>query len=1041
MGEVYEAVQESLNRSVALKVLPPHLAADVEFVKRFNRESGALAQLSHPYIVRIFDRGRDGELYYFVLEYIEGKSGDPTTLQHLLRSKTHFTVPFLAGLLRQIAEALAYVHSKGVIHRDVKPSNVLLDQWDNARLADFGIAQVLGLAAADRLHLTMPGTVLGSLAYLAPEQRNGNVGVDARADIYSCGVMCYQMLTGQMPEGAFEPPSQLVSGVSAAWDVMIERALQRNPDRRFPNMEEFLAALQQIMSHGSEQMHLVGNSEGSESSQVMSQTLQAAALRELDTVKDECCRFLEEGRPDQAILRLELALAKFPRDHELQALSARAEKMRAEAKSQLETELACLKAESCELIQKGQFGQAKLRLELGRKKFKGDAELEALTMWGEEEAKKSAKLEVQLEVQRSQLKIEARQLIESGKLDEALLQLRIGRTKFKDDSEIHALYSRVEEDRRSQQLREDAERENLKKEVRRLLEKGDYDYALLQLEVGQKTFSADVELNTLSARAQDERKKAKAKVDVELARLKNTGCRMVECAQYEQAIAYLKLALGRFPCDVELEALLTWAEQEERKSSTRMESERNRLMKEAQSLLEKGDPRSAVGQMSAGLARFKDDIEFQALLCLAEKESQKQKDRLHAKLTHLKQVVIELLEGGNYERAIVELDAGGKLFADDVDLQSLRSRAEQEQKRIRDQVQADLARFKGEVCGMLETGNYDQALAHLRAGESKSVGDLELQALRSWAEREKQKAVSQAQAEQKLITGEARCLLAEGDLDGALARLKVGLARFGNDTEIQSLHNQAEAEQAKHKEQTEARIALLVKTAKHLLDQGDYDQAISILGKESKEFAGNSEIRDLHARSEEQRNRIKAEFDAQLAHLNEVASRLLKADKHEQAIALLEPLRGRFGADPAYKELCARAEDQQRQLRAIITDDIPRLWNECRIGAMLDILSRLTIAHPDTKGLGEATQQAQDVIAEAEALVAEGTEWMSRHKYKKAIPYFEQAGKISIDYEPALFGLREARAGLKRTARRRSALLICIVLALSAAAAVVVWNM
>ena len=244
MGQVYEAIQESLNRRVAVKVLPPELASDGAFIKRFEREAGTLARLSHPNIVAIYDRGHVDGLYFFVLEYVEGRDGGPAqTLHRRLRSGKKLTIAEAAKLILQIGEALAYAHEKGVIHRDIKPSNVLLDARDNARLLDFGIAHLIGARSGGDARLTMTGEVLGTAGYVAPEQREGKGEIDARADIYSCGVLCYEMLTGRLPEGAFELPSEVVPGLDESWNVLVEKALQRNPDRRFQRMSEFVEAV------------------------------------------------------------------------------------------------------------------------------------------------------------------------------------------------------------------------------------------------------------------------------------------------------------------------------------------------------------------------------------------------------------------------------------------------------------------------------------------------------------------------------------------------------------------------------------------------------------------------------------------------------------------------------------------------------------------------------------------------------------------------------------------------------------------------------
>jgi serine/threonine protein kinase/Tfp pilus assembly protein PilF len=244
MGEVYEAIQESLSRRVAVKVLPAHLAHDTAFIKRFERESDTLAQLSHPNLVAIYNRGHEGEHYFFILEYVTGKdSGPAQTLHQRLRSGEPLAIGEASKLIAQIGEAVAYAHEKGVIHRDIKAANILLDARGNARLLDFGIAHLVKSESGDNSRLTMTGEILGTAGYVAPEQRDGRSRVDARADIYSCGALCYELLTGRLPEGAFELPSEAVPGLDASWDILVEKALQRNPDRRFQKMAEFVEAV------------------------------------------------------------------------------------------------------------------------------------------------------------------------------------------------------------------------------------------------------------------------------------------------------------------------------------------------------------------------------------------------------------------------------------------------------------------------------------------------------------------------------------------------------------------------------------------------------------------------------------------------------------------------------------------------------------------------------------------------------------------------------------------------------------------------------
>jgi hypothetical protein len=247
MGLVLEARQLSLDRTVAIKVLAPELAGNPQFVERFEREATALARLAHPHIVAIYERGHHAGLLYFVMEHVEGPAGEPGDLRRLLDQG----LPDLSTtrrLILQIVQALAYAHGHGVIHRDIKPSNVLLDRRGNARVTDFGIAVLGGALAQASPALTQFGAKLGTFGYMAPEQYRDPTRVDARADVYSTGVLLYEMLTGQLPAGAYAPPSQAVPGLSGGWDGLIARAIAQDPQGRFADMDQFAAALHALES-------------------------------------------------------------------------------------------------------------------------------------------------------------------------------------------------------------------------------------------------------------------------------------------------------------------------------------------------------------------------------------------------------------------------------------------------------------------------------------------------------------------------------------------------------------------------------------------------------------------------------------------------------------------------------------------------------------------------------------------------------------------------------------------------------------------------
>src|ERR1035437_6326694 len=242
MGAVYKARQPSLDRLVALKILPPTAASDAGFAERFNREARALARLNHPNIVAVHDFGRAGTLHYLVMEYVDGGN-----LRQIERAGK-LTPEQALGIVPQICEALQFAHNEGIVHRDIKPENILLDKKGRVKITDFGIAKMLGLTT-DEAPLTGAGDVVGTPHYMAPEQIEKPRSVDHRADIYSLGVVFYEMLTGELPLGKFAPPSRKVQ-VDVRLDEVVLQALEKEPSMRYQQASEEKRAVETIATPG-----------------------------------------------------------------------------------------------------------------------------------------------------------------------------------------------------------------------------------------------------------------------------------------------------------------------------------------------------------------------------------------------------------------------------------------------------------------------------------------------------------------------------------------------------------------------------------------------------------------------------------------------------------------------------------------------------------------------------------------------------------------------------------------------------------------------
>jgi serine/threonine protein kinase len=238
MGVVYKARQPKLDRIVALKILSAECSRDPAFAERFQREARALAKLNHPAIVAVYDFGQSDGLYYFLMEYVDG-----VNLRQALDGKQLASRDAL-GVVTQICDALQYAHDEGVVHRDIKPGNVLLDKRGRVKIADFGLAKLMGKAAGDQ-KLTQSRVVMGTPHYMAPEQLERPLEVDHRADIYSLGVVFYEMLTGELPIGRFSPPSQRVQ-MDVRLDEVVLRTLEKEPARRYQHASDVKTDVESI---------------------------------------------------------------------------------------------------------------------------------------------------------------------------------------------------------------------------------------------------------------------------------------------------------------------------------------------------------------------------------------------------------------------------------------------------------------------------------------------------------------------------------------------------------------------------------------------------------------------------------------------------------------------------------------------------------------------------------------------------------------------------------------------------------------------------
>src|ERR671937_69154 len=248
MADVYLAEDQELGRRVAIKILNDRHAADDQFVERFRREAKNAAGLSHPNIVSIYDRGTAEGTYYIAMEFLDGRS-----LKEMIVGRGPAPVKVAINYARQILAAVGFAHRNGIVHRDIKPHNVLVDSEGRLKVTDFGIAR------SGTSQMTEAGSIIGTAQYLSPEQARG-APVDRTSDIYSVGIVLYEMLTGTVPftgdtpveiamkhiSAVPEPPSAKRPDIPHDVDLVVMRALAKDPNDRYDSAEEMEADLDRL---------------------------------------------------------------------------------------------------------------------------------------------------------------------------------------------------------------------------------------------------------------------------------------------------------------------------------------------------------------------------------------------------------------------------------------------------------------------------------------------------------------------------------------------------------------------------------------------------------------------------------------------------------------------------------------------------------------------------------------------------------------------------------------------------------------------------
>ncbi|MDP7020170.1 MAG: serine/threonine-protein kinase [Pirellulaceae bacterium] len=245
MGAVYRARQKRLDRTVALKVIRPQRRDDPGFSERFQREAKTLARLSHPHIPAVYDFGEVDGVFYLLMEYVDGENLRTAISQQAVPAERALSI------VGQICDALQYAHDQGVVHRDIKPENVMLTDGGHVKIADFGLAK---LTDGLQQPLTQTRHMMGTPNYMSPEQMERPQAVDHRADLYSLGVVLYEMLTGELPLGRFDPPSKKAD-VDRKLDDVVLRSLEKEPSKRYQRASDIKSDVENFSQRPSRHDH------------------------------------------------------------------------------------------------------------------------------------------------------------------------------------------------------------------------------------------------------------------------------------------------------------------------------------------------------------------------------------------------------------------------------------------------------------------------------------------------------------------------------------------------------------------------------------------------------------------------------------------------------------------------------------------------------------------------------------------------------------------------------------------------------------------
>jgi len=978
MGVVYRARDPFINRLVALKTITTGVADDPALLERFYREAQSAGGLQHPNIVTIYDMGEAGDLPYIAMELIEGEN-----LEQVIARRAALPMTVKLVYATQACRALDYAHKRGIVHRDIKPGNIMVGKDGTVKVVDFGIARVL---EASR---TQTGMLIGTFAYMSPEQYHGE-HADERSDIWSFGVLLYELLcyerpfTGPTPASLMhniceqnpKPLKHFVEDCPAELEIIMSRVLQKSPSERYQSMEDLLLELDPVRNKLQAQFvadlveqsrHLMEQGEFAQARELLRQALhvesgnhQARAL--LERANAELKRLLNRPKAQQYIEKGHALLeegkiqeAKTAAESALQLDSTFGPAQELQRVVEEELERARMRAEYLEA--------AKQRLAEG---LPDEAEsFLAKVLQAEPANKQALALEQQVNAEKAERQKRAR-IVEGLRQARELwthqnynecIQLLVNLEKeFPGEEEVSKQLESAREDQIEQQKQQGL------LESRNLLAIGRHEECLKLLAGLQRQFPQDEEIPRL---LEDVRKDQLNRRRLQgLAQARS----MLVAGQYDACSALLTSMREEFPGEQEIPKLLETAAQNQ------AEERRQRRVAEARKQLAARHYEECMSLLIALEKEFPRDDEILKLQDAVREEQAEQRKQQRL------QEARNLLASKDYERSLALLALLQKEFPGEAEIQKLQgiARAEQAEQRKQERL--------AEARGLLAAKRYDESIAVLGKLQAEFPSETEIRRLLQ--------SVREDQAEQRKQEGlaKARGLLAAKRYDESIAVLGKLQGEFPSETEIRRLLQSIREDQAEQRKQEG------LAKARGFLAAKRYDESIAALGKLQADFPSETEIpRLMQSTREQQAEQRKQEGLAE-------ARSLLAARHYDESIAVLEKLQADFPSEIEIRNQLATAREDlaEQQKQQKLSEARSRLAAQS-FGEALTVVESLARTYPKDAAvmkLRTLVEREQEKHARAKRIESE-LETLKKLMSEKQYPEVVSRTKALLSEFPA----------------------------------------